>query len=182
MCFFLSFEIITQFLLCFKAEKSRPILYMYQGTLVIYACLLLLVTGLFGVRFIFMSRKLETAGGISVQREASKRNLNRLVLLTAFALCLEIMVLLIRIFLDPRASQARFYGPRFFLMFLDGFVVLIILFTFFSMMRSRIHFLAEYDMDDEHHGRTRSELSEPLMAPSESDASQQSGVDDDETF
>ena len=167
MAIIFSFQLTVIFLVAFRIGSSVYLYYAYRSILLIYSLFLLGITIIFGVRFIRISKdsNSELEGSAAARAADAKRNLNRMVILTAFALALTVLVLVVALAV-PITGAYTFFIPRIFLFICVISFGLIITLTFLSMMKRRIEMV---------HGSGRAmtttqDLQQPLIDPEDAEA------------
>ena len=155
-----SLEFITAMLLNFRVS-AKVVVFMYRAIMGMYCLFLCGVAAIFGVRFIIISGRDANNSLASARAAASKRNLNRMVMLTGCTFFIAVILAVI-LFVVPPTSAAGFFVPEWSLYVMLVILSAGILLVFFTMMRNRMMAMdegTESTLESNHAG----ELSKPLM-------------------
>ena len=109
----------------------------YRGILCIFLFVLLVCVGTFGVRFLYLMYKSAPAAGHVEKRRQGRKNLTRLVL-SSGCILLGTLVLTLYITVKPPPNSGSYFVVMFLLRLCDCGAVLLVEFTFWTMMRSRV--------------------------------------------
>ncbi len=140
---------------------------IYRAILALFLFVLLIMVAVFGFRFVYvMSTASPAASAVNEARRRSRKNLTRMVLISA-AILLAALIATPVIAFVPTPTAGGYFAVQYVLRLLDASAVVMIQFTFLSMMRNRVDQLSRNAklVDSAAPGVTSmdAELEEPLM-------------------
>lgn len=142
-------EFVVQALLTTRATSSASVLRAYQALLTAYSVVLLIITLIFGFRFAYISKRMHPDRVPNMRLQEQRINLNRMVIGSAINFISIIVVLIIRLTLQPNDNLTAYFVPRFFQVFLEGSLCALIFLTIHKMIRNHLDFPDVYAADEE---------------------------------